>query len=108
MSYVAIESVTKPDGTYAVNTFKKETRDEAEKAYHSILSVAATSKNLIHAATILNPEGKALKSECYKHDPEPEPEPQPEPTPEPTPDPEPEQEPETPAEDEEPKEDGEE
>ena len=104
MSYVAIESVTKQDGTYTVSTYKKETRDEAEKAYHSILSVAATSNNLIHAATILNPEGKALKSECYKH--EPEPEPQPEPTPEPTPDPEPE--PETPAEDEEPKEDGEE
>ena len=76
--YVAIESVTKQDGTYQVSTYKKETRDEAEKAYHSILAVAATSANRIHAATILNPEGKLIKSECYKHDP-PEPEPEPEP-----------------------------
>ena len=76
--YVAIESVTKQDGTYTVSTFKKETRDEAEKAYHSILSVAATSPHKIHAATILNPEGKLIKSECYKHEPEPEPEPAPE------------------------------
>ena len=74
--YVAIESVIKQDGTYQVSTYKKDTRDEVEKAYHSILAVAATSNNLIHAATILNPEGKLIKSECYKHDPEPQPEPE--------------------------------
>ena len=78
--YVAIELVTKQDGTFSVTTYKKETRDEAEKAFHSILAVAATSKNIIHAASILNPEGKLLKSECYKHEaPEPEPEEAPEP-----------------------------
>ena len=74
--YVAIESVIKQDGTYQVSTYKKDTRDEVEKAYHSILAVAATSNNLIHAATILNPEGKLIKAECYKHDPEPQPEPE--------------------------------
>ena len=70
MAYVAIESVVKQDGTYTVSTFKKDTRDEAEKAYHSILAVAATSTNKIHAATILNEEGKLMKTECYKHDTE--------------------------------------
>lgn len=66
--YVAVELVTKQDGTFTVSTFKKETRDEAEKAYHSILAVAATSTNPIHSAVILNPEGKLLRTECYKHD----------------------------------------
>ena len=69
MAYVAIELVTKQDDTFTVSTYKKETRDEAEKAFHSILSVAATSTNKYHSAAILNPEGKLLKSECYKHDP---------------------------------------
>ena len=73
--YVAVEQKVKPDGTYEVSTFKKETRDEAEKAFHSILAVAATSKNKVHAASILNPEGKLLKNDCYKHEiPAPEPE----------------------------------
>jgi hypothetical protein len=66
--YVAVEQKVKLDGTYEVSTFKKETRDEAEKAFHSILAVAATSTNPVHSACILNPEGKLLKSECYKHD----------------------------------------
>jgi len=65
--YVAIEQKVKQDGTYEVSTFKKETRDEAEKAYHSILSSAATSVHPIHSAAILNPEGQLIKSECYKH-----------------------------------------
>ena len=78
MAYVAIELVTKQDGTFTVSTYKKDTRDEAEKAFHSILAVAATSSNVTHAASILNPEGKLLKNECYKHEP-PQPEPQQEP-----------------------------
>lgn len=80
MGYVAIELVTKQDDTFTVSTFKKETRDEAEKAFHSILSGAATSVHKIHAAAILNPEGFLLKNDCYKHEiPAPEPEPENEP-----------------------------
>ena len=78
MPYTTVESITKQDGTYSVNTFKKETKDEAESSYHSILTSAAKSPHKIHAATLLNPEGKELKSECYKHEP-PAPEPEPEP-----------------------------
>lgn len=76
--YLAVEQKEKQDGTYEVSTFKKDTRDEAEKAFHSILASAATSEHLVHSACILNPEGKLLKSECYKHDPIP-PEPEEEP-----------------------------
>lgn len=94
-NYVAIESKTDFEGEYTVSTFKKKTREEAEKAYHSILSGAATSATLVHSATILNEEGKVLKTECYKHTPpEPKPEPEPTPDPEPEPTPDPEQEPE--------------
>lgn len=69
--YVAIELVTKQDGTFTVSTYKKDTRDEAEKAFHSILAVGATSNNPIHAAIVLNEFGQVVKQpECYKHDQE--------------------------------------
>lgn len=77
MAYVAIELVTKQDDTFTVSTYKKGTRDEAEKAYHSILAVAATSGDKVHSAVIMNPEGAVLKSENYKHElPAPTPEPE--------------------------------
>ena len=68
MAYVTVESIVKQDGTYTVNTFKKDTRDEAESSYHSILASAAKSTHKTHAATMLNEEGYALKNECYKHE----------------------------------------
>lgn len=74
--YVAIELRTDFDGKFTVSTYKKETRDEAEKAFHSILTGAATSATLAHAAAIMNQEGQVLKTECYKHNP-PEPQPKP-------------------------------
>ena len=73
--YVAIEQKVKQNGTYEVSTFKKTTRDEAEKAYHSILASAAVSEHLTHSACIINPEGMMLKSECYKHEVIPQEEP---------------------------------
>ena len=66
--YVAIELKTKADGSMEVSTFKKEIRDDAEKAYHSILSGAATSVHPIHAAVILNECGASIRSEYYKHE----------------------------------------
>lgn len=67
-NYVAIEMVEKADGSFTVSTYKKDSKEEAEKAYHSILSVAAVSTHPVHSAVILNPEGQKLKSECYKHE----------------------------------------
>ena len=67
--YVAIEQKVTFDGKYSVSKYEKATRDEAERAYHSILSGAAMSETLVHSAAILNAEGKLIKSECYKHEP---------------------------------------
>lgn len=80
--YVTIELRTDFDGKFTVSQYKKETRGEADKAFHSILSGAATSSTLAHAAVILNQEGNVLDQRCYKHNP-PEPEPEVEPEVEP-------------------------
>jgi hypothetical protein len=67
--YVAIEQKIKLDGTYEVSTFKKETREEAERAYHSILAGAATSEHPVHSAIVLNEFGQIIRpAECYKHE----------------------------------------
>ena len=66
--YIALEIKDKADGTVEVSNYKKATRDEAEQAYHSILSVAAVSAHPVHTGMILNTMGQVLKSECYKHE----------------------------------------
>ena len=66
--YAALEIKLKADGTMTVDKFIKETREEAEKAFHSILAVAAVSTNPVHSAMIINAEGATLKKECYKHE----------------------------------------
>ena len=66
--YAALEIKLKADGTMTVDKYVKETRDEAEKAFHSILAVAAVSTHPVHSAMIINPEGATLKRECYKHE----------------------------------------
>jgi len=67
--YAALEIKLKADGTMTVDKYVKETREEAERAFHSILSGAATSEHPVHSAMIINPEGQTLKHECYKHEP---------------------------------------
>jgi hypothetical protein len=76
MKYCVIEMKTKLDETLSVNTFKKDTLDEANRAYHSILASASVSDALFHSATILDWRGKEIKSEYYKHEEEPQPEPE--------------------------------
>ena len=66
--YAALEIKLKADGTMTVDRYVKETRDEAEKAFHSILAVAAVSEHPVHSAMIINPEGATLKRESYKHE----------------------------------------
>ena len=73
--YIAVEIKEKADKSVEISTFKKDTREEAEKAFHSILAVAAVSTHPVHSALILNVEGATLKKDCYKHEqPKPEPE----------------------------------
>ena len=66
--YCVVESILKQDDTYMVNTFKKDSKDDAESAFHSVQTSAAKSAHKIHAATLLNAEGQKIKAECYKHD----------------------------------------
>ena len=70
--YAALEIKELANGTMTVDRYVKETREEAEKAYHSILAVAAVSTHPVHSAMIINPEGATLKRDVYKHE-QPEP-----------------------------------
>lgn len=65
--YIAVEIKEKIDGTVEVSNYKKETRDLAEQAFHSIMAAAAVSSHPVHSGLILNTEGQTLKKECYKH-----------------------------------------
>lgn len=50
---------------------------KAESKYHEILSAAAVSNNLTHAAILFSAEGFPVMHQCYKHpnaQPTPEPE----------------------------------
>lgn len=69
MNYVAIELRVNNDNSFTVSTFKKTSREEAEKAFHSILSSAATSDTKSHGAIVLNEYGEVIRRpEYYKHD----------------------------------------
>lgn len=70
MAYSIIELQTDAEGSTAVVTpiQTKATKEEAESVWHGILSVAATSKVPIHTAVVLNPEGKLIATQCYKHE----------------------------------------
>lgn len=71
MNYVAIELKVKKDGTFEVSTFKKDDRNKAEQAFHSIMSSAAVSDYPVHAGLVLNEFGTVVRQpECYKHEQE--------------------------------------
>ena len=65
--YAALEIKETQEGVMTVDRYVKETREEAERAFHSILASAAISSYKTHSAMIINPEGATLKKECYKH-----------------------------------------
>ena len=59
------------DGTVAVLTpIVKASRDEAESAYHSILSFAAVSTIPMHAAVMMTNEGIEIARQSYTHNQE--------------------------------------
>lgn len=64
--YVAIEIKTKDDGTMEVSTFKKTTKAEGLKAFHSIMSSAAVSTYPVHTGVLLDEYGNVLRRESYK------------------------------------------
>lgn len=71
--YILIELQTTNGQTANIAT-AFEDKLQAESAYHSVLSFAATSNVGIHAAVLLDEKGNLLKREFYRHHTEPGPE----------------------------------
>ncbi len=68
IKYVVIEIQTNADDTVGtlVNTY--DNRNEAESAYHRVLSAAAVSLLPVHAAILATTDGGVLESRNYIHD----------------------------------------
>lgn len=80
---------------YAYDEDANKARLKAESKYHEVLAAAAVSELPQHSATLLTSDGRAVMSQCYRHEVV-------EPEPEPTPEVEPEEEPEVTPEEETP------
>ena len=78
--YIIMEVQVFPAGNISTPTYAYENLNSAESKYHSILSSAAVSSLPVHTAFMLTDGGQVLKSECFRHEIQPEPEPEPEET----------------------------
>ena len=66
--YIVLEIQTYANGTVAtLPPIIKASRDEAESAYHSILSAAAVSELPLHSAILMSNEGRELMHQAYVH-----------------------------------------
>ncbi len=73
--YIVIEMQTNNDGAVSTLVWAYDTRNQAESKFHSVLSAAAISELPIHAASLLQSDGRLLDCRSYEHgEPEPEPE----------------------------------
>ena len=67
--YIVLEIQTMGVGQVAVLTpIIKASRDEAESAFHSILSYAAVSSIPMHAAVLMTNEGVVIDRKAYVHE----------------------------------------
>ena len=69
--YLVLETQTAANGTVATLIDQFADRNAAENKYHLILASAAISQIPIHTAFMLTDEGFTIKSETYRHDPQP-------------------------------------
>ena len=67
MTYVVMELQTTGNTTAVAPPVAYSDRNQAEAAWHSILSVAAVSQVEKHAVAIIAETGQVVKSECYYH-----------------------------------------
>ena len=79
--YIVFEIQTNNDGTIGTLVSSYPEQNQAESAYHAVLSAAAISALPVHSCVLLTEEGFELMHGCYKHEPQPEPTPEPEPEP---------------------------
>lgn len=67
MQYVVIEM--QKGNTLALTTpVVKDTKAEAEQAYHQTLSYASVSTIPVHSVIMLDDEGNMVKAETYRHE----------------------------------------
>lgn len=70
--YYIIEIQQYKDGTYGHLVHWAETRNQGESKYYEVLAAAAVSDLPSHSATLIDSEGVAWMSKCYKHEQQPE------------------------------------
>ena len=68
MKYIVIElQKIKEDADIFTIVVTKDTKEEAESTYYSILAAAAISKIPVHGAIIIDELGNPLKNNHYTH-----------------------------------------
>lgn len=73
--YTILELQTDNDGKTVHIVTTEENRAKADSQFYSIMAAACLSNLRYHTAMVIDPEGRALMRDCYKHlPPEPEPE----------------------------------
>ena len=65
--YILVELQTNKDNQVASLVTKKNTREEAESAYYSVLAAAAVSEIPLHACMLMSNEGFPIMHECFHH-----------------------------------------
>lgn len=78
MKYLVMEIQKWDSGIVQTPTYAYDDRNSAEAKYHSILAAAAQSSLPIHACVMLTEDGRLVRTEVYRHEPESEPEVEPE------------------------------
>ena len=67
MSYIVIEIQTYADGSVGNLVTAHETLNEAEAKFHLVLAAAAVSELPLHAASLLQADGRLLNCQSYEH-----------------------------------------
>lgn len=67
MTYIVLETQTSNGATAIVPPAAYLERNQAEAAFHSVLSLAAVSAVEEHACMLLTSDGRVLRNECYRH-----------------------------------------
>lgn len=65
MKYLILEIQTNADGTVGTIITQKDTLNEAQSTYYSILAAAALSALPVHAAVLMTNEGITLEFKAF-------------------------------------------
>ena len=65
MKYIVLEIQTNTDGTVGTIVMKKDTLNEAQSAFYSVLASAAISTLPVHSAVLLTNRGTLIESKTF-------------------------------------------